>query len=380
MNKKLFDLKLYYFSVAVVVSLLTSVLPIFYESISMTPAQVGILISTTYVGALMQPVFGYICDRTQKPQLVLKILMIVAIIFSAILFFVKDFVVVLLVVLLLSLCYCSYFSLSDNVITAYVYQNNLNYGSIRRFASLGYGMAMLIATPLMLIFGVQSFIIIVIIGLIIAIVKLSNVDYHPIEKPHDSSYKNDVKEVLKMPLIVTLLSFQMLFMGINAIKFGYQAIKLQELFGTSTGASIALLLSTIPEFLFLALVSKYVDKYRPTTLLFFAVCASLIHVFTYAVVDNVYILIIVATCHGISMSFYLPVIPYVLRKTVNLRIIGTIFALIATLQSIVSLVVSAVVITPVYATLGINYVFAIFGIIMLVSLVFLARLRIKFKY
>ncbi len=380
MNKKLFDLKLYYFSVAVVVSLLTSVLPLFYETLKMSPTQVGILISTTYIGALMQPVFGYICDKTQKPQQVLKILMIIAIFFSGILLFVQNFVTVLAVVLMLSLCYCSYFSLSDNIITAYVYQHNLNYGSIRRYASLGYGMAMLIASPFIYLFGLNSFLIIVIISLLIAIWKISNVDYQPIDKPQDSSFKTDMKEVLNMPVILTLLTFQMLFMGINAIKFGYQAIKLQSLMGSSFGASVALLLATIPEVLFLALVSKQVEKYRPTTLLFIGVCANLIHVFTYAFVDNYVILIIVAACHGISMSFYLPVIPYFLRKTVNLRIIGTIFALIATLQSLISLVVSSIIITPVYANLGINYVFVIFGIIMLISLIFLARLRVKYKY
>lgn len=380
MKQKIFDLKLYYFSVAVAVSLLTSVLPLFYESINLNPVQVGTLISTTYIGALMQPVFGYVSDKTQKPQLVLKILMMIACVLSGILYFIHSFVLVLFLVLLLSLCYCSFFSLSDNIITSYVYQNNLNYGSIRRLASLGYGMAMLIAMPFIYVWGMSAFLLVVIVVLMIAVIKIDNVDYVAIEKPHDSSYKKDLKELLTVPAFLILLLFQMLFMGTASIKFSYQAMKLQAITGATISGSVALLMATMPEVLFLAKVSKILENYRFTTLLFISVAINLLHLFTYAFVENYIVLIIIAACHGLSMSLFLPVIPAFLRQIVNLRVIGTAFALIATTQSIVSLMVSSFIITPVYATLGINYVFGFLAIIMMISLIFLARLRFKYNY
>lgn len=380
MEQRKKDLKLYYFTISIVVSLFTSFLPMMYNSSGLSALRIGLLISTTYFGASLQPVFGYISDKTQKPKLILKILIISAIILSSLLLFVANFYLLFITVLLLAICYCSYFSLSDNVITAFVDRKNWNYGKIRAYASIGYGSALLIVSPFVQIWGQKIFIIIAIICLIIAWNKIDKIEYLPVEKTEDDSYHKDVLELLKTPTIILLLLFQASFLGMSSLKFGYQAIKLQQLTATTIVSSIALLCSTFPEVFLLPVVSGKVKNNRYTTILLIALIANLIHVCTYAFSNNVVILIIGSMFHGISLSCFLPVLPQFLRKITNLRVIGLAFTIGATLQGLVALVVSVMIITPTYAKFGVGAVFMIIGSLMFLSITFIAILRYKYHY
>ncbi len=378
MEKQAADLKVYYFALGIIVSLFTSMMPIFYQEIGLTSAQIGVLLSIIYLGAFAQPVLGLISDKSENPATLLKNLFILLMVLSVLLVFVSSFKILIFIVFAISVARIALFSLSDSLVMPFCIKYEQNYGEIRRGASLSFGSALIIATPFTMLLGTRGFLLLAFISAGICFYVMRQFTYRPDKPKHSRNYAADVKEIGKSKAVIALLLFQMLFMGAAALKFSYQAIRLQELTGDTTVSAIALIFATLPEVCLLAVVSNRLKNIRLTTALLLGVVFNIIHMLTYVFCNSIPVLILIATFHGFCMAFYIPSYPLFLSKIVKPGVISTFFTIGGMMQSLVSLVVSIAIITPIYTHFGSQYTFM--GMALVASLSLIPMLYLRFRY
>ncbi len=380
MEKQVADLKVFYFALGIIASLFTSMMPIFYQEIGLTSTQIGILLSIIYLGAFAQPVLGLISDKSENPATLLKNLFILLMILSVLLVFISSFKILLFVVLAVSIARIALFSLSDSLVMPFCIKFQKNYGEIRRGASFSFGSALIIATPFTMLLGIRGFLLLAFICAAVCFYIMHNFSYRPEKEVKNRSYSADVKEIGKSKAVIALLLFQMIFMGAAALKFSYQAIRLQELTGDTTMSAIALIFATLPEVCLLAFVSNRLKSIRLTTALLIGVFFNVTHMLTYVFCTSIPVLILVATFHGFCMAFYIPTYPLFLSKIVKPGVISTFFTIGGMMQSLISLVVSLVIITPIYTHFGSQFTFMGMASVAILSLIPLLYLRIKHKF
>lgn len=379
-NKNIKNINIYFFSLGLLISIYASVMPIYYKTIDLTAQQIAILLSSIYIGSLIQPLFGYLSDKTQKPKLIIQILLGIFIILTTSLYFTFEFSVLLIVVILSAIVYTPLFSLSDNIISKFAKQYKVNYGILRVGASFGYGIALLLVLFVSNIYGYRSFLSILIIFAIIAMIKINEVDYQKVDtKSPQKSYKKNIGLVIKNKVVISFILLQILFTVPSGFKFSYQAIKLFELSDNPLIPSIALIFATLPEIIFMPFVAKVFKNFKVTTIFLIAIILNLAQIFIYSQSDNYYLLIIITMLHGFSFSLYLPTYSPNFRSHVNMSIIATVMSISETFKSFWSVIMSFCFIGPIYANYGINSTFLAIFIIMLISLIPLMYLRIKAK-
>ncbi len=379
MEKRVKSFKLYYFAVGIITSLYTSMMPSFYENLGFNEAQIGILLSVVYIGALFQPVLGMISDKSTSRSNIIRNSMYIVIALTVSLLFATKYFAILFIVTGISLFRMAFFSLSDSYMMPFCIEYDYNYGKLRRGASLSFGMAMIFAYPFNYVLGYHGFLLLVVIMCLVAASIMHQSDYHPPSGDNETHYLTEMKEYAKSKAVIALLIFQFFFMGAAALKFSYQAIKLQELTGDTLAASIALMCATLPEVLLMAKVSDKLPNMRLTTALISGVLLNLMQLIIYTYVSNVYILVILACFHGLSMAYYIPTYSRLLSELVGEKVISTFFTISGTGQSLFSLIISLVIITPIYVKVGIDYVFLAIAASVILSLIPLLYLRIKYQ-
>lgn len=373
------NFKIFYFAIGIIASLYTSMMPSFYQNIGLSEAQIGILISVVFIGAIFQPVLGFISDKAKSRSNVLRNSLFIVVGLSTLLLFVEDFYPVLFIVTGVSLFRMAFFSLSDSFMMPFCIEHNYNYGKLRRGASLSFGMAMIFAYPFNYFLGYHGFLILIIIMSLIAASVMHQTNYSPPSSKSSVDYLSQMKQYGKSPAVIALLLFQLLFLGALSLKFSYQAIKLQGLTGGTGAASIALMVATLPEVLLMAKVSNKLPNMRLTNALIIATLFNVVQLFAFVFIDNVYVMIIFASLHGFSMSLYLPTYSRLLTNLVGEGVVSTFFTISGTGQSLFSLLISLLVITPVFMHFGVDYVFAVIGMSVICSLIPLFYLRIKYQ-
>lgn len=379
MGKKVRNFKVYYFAIGIITSLYVSMMPSFYQNIGLNAAQIGVLISIVFIGALFQPLLGFISDNAQSRSNVIRNSLYIVIALSTILLFVTEFYPLLFIVIGISLFRMAFFSLSDSYFMPFCIEYDYNYGKLRRGASLSFGMAMIFAYPFNYFLGYHGFIVLIILMSLLAARVMNDTDYEPPRQKTELSYKRELKKYAKSKDVIALLLFQLLFQGALGLKFSYQAIKLQQLTGGTGAAAIALMFATFPEVLFMAKVSRRLPNARLTNGLIIGVLLNIVQLFIFVYVNNVYVMIIFASLHGLSMSFFLPTYSRLLTELVGEGVVSTFFTISGTGQSLFSLLLSLIIVTPIFINFGVNYVFAVIGISVALSLVPLLYLRKKYQ-
>ncbi len=379
MEKRARSFKLYYFAVGIIASLYTSMMPSFYESMGFSEGQIGILLSVVYIGALFQPVLGMISDKAVSRSNVIRNSMFIVIALTVTLMFAKDFYPVLFIVTGISLFRMAFFSLSDSYMMPFCIEYDYNYGKLRRGASLSFGMAMIFAYPFNYLLGYHGFLLLIVIVCLIAASVMHNSDYTPPSGDDHANYFGEMKKYARDKSVIALLLFQFFFMGAAALKFSYQAIKLQEITGDTFAASIALMLATLPEVFLMAKVSDRLPNIRLTTALIAGIILNVVQLVIYTYVDNVLVLVIIAAFHGLSMAFYIPTYSRLLSELVGEKVISTFFTISGTGQSLFSLLISLLIITPTYMMYGVDYVFTVIAVSAFAALIPLLYLRIKYN-
>ncbi len=339
----------------------------------MSTTQVGLLLSASYLAALLQPYIGYISDTKYGAKKILEIVSILIIISSLLLFLSNTFLLLFIFSLLFSISRNVTFPLVDNIALDWCKINNVSYGKIRQGGSIGFGVGALLGVPLVIIFNTEFLIFLPIILstiLYILIIKVEyNINIHPEHKGF-KLYKTNFKELIKDKIFIILIVIHLLLMGLATLKLSYQATLLSTLNAPVIFIVLLNFFTIVPEIFLISKTEKFFKNTPIYIILIFPILINLIHTFILFKSSSLLIILLASFLHGFSMSIYLPNFFAFFNKSVPSKLSSTAFIINGTSQTINSLLINTFIIVPFIAISGLRMSFLI--IIIAMSLNFIS--------
>lgn len=361
-----------YFLIGVLANFNIVLLPFFYHAKGMNEGQVAFLLSSTYLSALVQPIFGYITDATIGPKEMLKKLSVGVIIVSVFLFCSDTFLGLFIFSFILSVFRNLTFPLLDNIALTFCKQYNLEYGVLRKGASLGFGFGVLLALPILLLFNVLYIVFLPLIVGAILLVLLINIDFDLTSSKEIvalKEYKENMGILLKSKHFILLLMINLSLMGMSSLKLSYQS-SLLDVMGVSVIYMATLNFTTILfEIIFISKTQKIFRKHHLSFVIFIMIVVSVLQNIILLTSTSLPLILVASSLHGVAMAVYIPNFMGYISKVIPPKSSSTGYILINTIQSLSTLAINSIIIAPLVFMMDTRISFIIIVGIMILSLI-----------
>ncbi len=346
-EQKLFYLN--YFLIGSIANVAVVLLPFFFISKGMNSAQIVLLISMTYLSSIFQPFLGYITDVTIGPKKMLEVSAFMMIILSFLMYILTGFYALLILTFLISIFRNANFPFFDTLTLNFTKDNNLNYGALRKGASLGFGLGAFLASPLVYFNGPNSIVLLTIILSTILIFNIKKIKYDTKKVTPEEEithYKSDFKDLIKTKKYIILIMAHLLVVGITSLKLSYQS----QLIDSKTDSILYMVvlnfIIVLPEILFISKTEKLFKKYDISVILFFILFINIFHTIFLYKANSLLLILLFASLHGIVMSIYLPNFFVYFNNILPKKVLTTGFLINAMNQSIGSFLINTFLILP----------------------------------
>lgn len=307
----LFKFKFYYLLIATINGVYAMAMPLYYDTLSYSTVQVGILISLPSVVMLLQPFWGIIVDKFQKPKLIAITGLLGSSFVLLNLMWAKSFHTVFFIVFIYSFIRMPVWSTVDNIIVTYCMNNQRSYGTIRVFASIAWGCSLLVFFPIVSIFGFKSYFIVALIVSIVLSVLIYNFpsELSLIDKQDtkEIEFSHSLKILLQDRGFHYIVLFTLFFSAMFTSNLVYQNLYLEELGATAFVIAAITFVGIIPEFFILPLIERYIYKLNNIVWMMIVVVIFFVRFIGLAFFASIPSIAVIALLHGIGMSFYIPV-------------------------------------------------------------------------
>lgn len=361
-----------YFSIGVLANFNVVLLPFFYHAKGMSEGQVALLLSSTYLSALVQPVFGYITDSTIGPKEMLKKISIGIVIVSVLLFFSNTFFTLFIFSFILSICRNLTFPLLDNISLSFSGKYNVEYGVLRKGGSIGFGFGVLLAVPVLLAFDVVYIVFLPFIIALILLLLLLNIEYDLTSSKSIvrlDEYKENIGVLFKSKRFVLLQIINLCLMGMSSLKLSYQS-SLLDIMGVSVLYMAVLNFTTVLfEIVFMSKTQKMFRKNHLSFIITLMVIVSVSQNIFLLTSSSIILILLASSLHGIAMALYVPNFLSYISKVIPEKASSTGYILNNTVQSISTLIINSFIIAPLVFAGGTRFSFIIIISIMLLSLI-----------
>ncbi len=370
------NIKVYYFLISIVGGIFNTAMPMYYQSMSFSPSQIGLLIAIPSAAMLFQPIWGMLVDKYNKAR---ELGLLGIILSSAVLlmmFFATSFNQVILLIALYSFIKAPVWSSIDNIIITYCMNNNINYGPLRVFASIAWGASLILFLPINLLFGFKSFFIlnfiisIYVAFLILKLPKSTHLDNNENDLGDNAKFIDGIKFLLKDRSFHYIIGYTFFFSTLFVTNLNYQALYFEQLGKSQAFIAIAMFISIAPELVLLPFVERISSKYNPIIMLMIVSGSYIIKYLGFATISYVPILLLLATLHGIAMSFYIPIFIKLVKKSVPNNISTTAITLNGFVTAIAGIITS-IVAGYLSGHLGITSVFLLIAILQSIGFIVL---------
>ncbi len=347
-----------YFTTGVSVNLFVTALTLYFITIGFNPVQIGILTSIPFLASLFQPFVGLIIDRAKNKIHIYQLFTLFFLVNTIILSMSTNFYVYVVFVFLASITRLSFFGMLDSIMIPSVSNYGGNFGLIRNYASIGFGLGMVLAYPFIKD-NLHNFFYVVIVFTTINIVlaSLINASVDSIKQKEKPNIKKDLTTLKNNEVFILLILSNFLLFGITGIKVNYQPILLESLNASAFLISIVSFVMVIPEIIMMPKLSHIRQKYQDKTLFLYAFIMATIQLILMFLVQSPILLVILTLMHGLANGIYIPLYSQTLISKVSASVSSTALMFSLTIQFLFSAIVSFLIITPIYVNFGIRYVF-----------------------
>ncbi|WP_026672132.1 MFS transporter [Alkalihalobacterium bogoriense] len=153
--KTLSPVMAYLFFAYATLMIITSYMPVYYQSQGLTAAQIGWLLAIgPFASIFAQPIWGFLSDKYKTIKNVLLVAIIGAVLISFILFQMSSFIGFLVLVFFLFLFVPPLTALGDSLAQKTSAQHNVSFGQLRMWGSIGFGVCSLAIGYLLSIIGI----------------------------------------------------------------------------------------------------------------------------------------------------------------------------------------------------------------------------------
>lgn len=266
--------------------------------------QIGTILS---IGPIMmiifQPIWGMLSDVTNAPSRVLTITTFFAGIFGFGYLAFHQYSLLLMTAILIAIFQSAIIPVSDSISIKYTTKVRYNYGNIRLFGSLGWGIAVFLMgklsefTPRVIFY---SFFIALTIASILAF-RLPNEGAKAKIK-----IGSGMKELFTIKKFIIFMSVTFLIFGPNLANNFYFGIFIEKIGGSYTGIGVAFLIAVLSEIPFMKISGRLIDKYGLLPIATFAGVVSMLRWFFYFLEPSLSLVYASAIIQGMSIGLFIP--------------------------------------------------------------------------
>lgn len=303
-------LKSFYFFIHVSFAIIITYLPAYMSASGYSGKQIALLMTVGFIMAFFAPLFvGVLADRTQRPALILRILLLLVVV-SLLPFLTTGIGYTLLLV---SYFFYSFFNVPimgivDSMATAKAKVEKTDYGKIRMWAALGWFIAVSAFGIVMdmLGFGPESpwlFVVLIISFVIVFFISLTIKERNA--ETQDRLKFSQVKKFLKQGTF-TIFLVAVVFHYISMAPFGTFIGPLTQELGLSQSIlGLTAGMATATEVLVLLAFGWLAKKMRLETILIIAVMITGIRWFLISIITTPLALILVQSLHGATAGLFI---------------------------------------------------------------------------
>jgi PPP family 3-phenylpropionic acid transporter len=275
-------------------------LVLYYQSLSFTGAQIGLLAGIAPLITLVSlPLMTGLADRTNRHRLITS-LSLLAVVSGLVLFpFLKTFIPLFALAVLSNVFFSPVTSLSDSA-TMFMLGNRKDlYGRIRLGGTIGFGIVATVAGALVESYGLKIAFWSA-AGLFFIAFLVSQKLVHGGEESGKPADRGRASDLLKNPhfLLVLLIGFSggVSFATLNTYLFPY----MKDLGAGELLMGLALTIGTIAEIPVLFFVSRFIKRFRAYALLIFSIAATGLRLLLLAVAPNPTFVLFVQLLNGFN--------------------------------------------------------------------------------
>lgn len=327
-DKNILKFQAFYFLLIGAVGCFTPYINVYLEnSIGLNGSQIGLITAISLIlGVCVIPLWGIIGDKTRKYNLLLMFSLAASIV--VLYFYSKQTVYLGCVIfaLLLEVVRLGSTPMADTIAMNYTAKTNGNYGSIRGMGSLGYMLGSMAVGFLADIFGLDgplftSYMILLGIALLICFTfpKADEKEAEK-EKPRKGNFKDLLVNKNFLFMLILVIMTQIVVDSSGAYAGNHLITTLK---GDNSLISWLTFVQVLPEFLFLMIASRVIKKLGYKKFFLLATIPMALRMFTYALVPNSYVFVIVSIVHCLGVACSTVASLAYIQETVNPAVFGT---------------------------------------------------------
>lgn len=367
-----------YFLVGSLANFTLVLFPFFYHSKGMSEGQIALLLSSTYLSSLLQPIFGYVTDITVGAKRMIKIVCIGISGVSVLLFFSNNFITLFILSFVFSMFRNLTFPLLDSLSLAFCKDKNVQYSALRKGSSYGFGLGVFLSIPILLIFGISYVVMFpFLLGIIfLVIVKSLYFDIKSYQGENGlKDYKKNINILLKSKCFLLLIIIHSCLMGMTGLKLSYQSTLLDILGAPVLYMVVLNFFSVLFEVLLMQKSQEVFQKYHVSLVLSVMILVSVGQSILLFFSSSLVLILFSASLQGVCIALYTPNFFSYFSNILPENLSSTGYILNSTAQAITTLVVNSIIIAPLVFAYGIRSSFVIISIIMIIAIIPLYILR-----
>lgn len=352
----------------------------YYQSIGLSGTQIGTISSITpIISIFAQPIWGMLCDKlhVRKPILLLTLLASSAI--SLLFTQISTFAAVVCVFSLFSLFQCAIIPINDSIALNFAQKQNMHFGSLRLWGSVGYAIATLVTGYAIRSWGPHAIFVFFAIATVLAIVFLRGLNDAGENLKVKGSIFNGIGELVRMPrFMLFLVGAFFIFGPINANNTWF-SLYYEHIGGTVVGIGVAFLLFAGSEAPFMKVAGFVARRWGLETTILIAGVASCLRWFWYATAPTTTMVLAVFFIQGLSVGFYLASAAQFVRENTPSSLQVTALTLYTSMGLGLGSMFCNLVGGIIKDSFGILHTYTFFGIATIVGLVPLVLIKLRTK-
>lgn len=266
--------------------------------------QIGIILSLgPVVMIFFQPFWGMIADMKNLHNRLLTVTTLITGISALGYLFFEGFFLFILVAIVLAIFQSAIIPLSDSISLKYTSSAGVNYGNVRLFGSLGFGVAVFLMgklsewNPQVIFYA--FFLTLLIAGAI------------SLKMPREAAGKpngllSGIKDLMGMKRFLVFLAITFMIFGPNLANNFYFSLFVEDRGGKYTGIGIAFLIAVLSEIPFMRAAGSWIHKLGLLQVAVIAALVSLIRWIFYFTEPGLSLIYASAVIQGFSLGLFIP--------------------------------------------------------------------------
>ena len=266
--------------------------------------EIGMILSIgPVVMIFFQPFWGMIADMKNLHNRLLTVTTLITGISALGYLFFEGFLPFILVAIILAIFQSAIIPLSDSISLKYTSNVGVNYGNVRLFGSLGFGIAVFIMGRLSE-YNPQVIFYAFFLTLLISAVLSVKMPREAADRP--KRLLSGMKELLGMKRFLIFLAVTFLIFGPNLANNFYFSLFVEDRGGTYTGIGIAFLIAVLSEIPFMRMAGSWISKIGLLQVAVIASVASLVRWLFYFMEPGLPLVYASAVIQGFSLGLFIP--------------------------------------------------------------------------